>query len=265
MGSSRFVRHKLIVGLLAGATVLAVTAVAGPALASPSAGQGRKPLPGSAPRWLDRAHDLGATPSAQRVSFGVLLGMRNQADAATTLQAISDPTSASYGHWLSNAAFNARYAPAGADVAAVQGWLRSQGFQVTTTLPSGMYVEASGTVAQVESTFATKVRNYAYLGKTVRSNAAALTLPTSTPAAVSSVITGVVGIDQGSTLKQPAHTEPGPPPGARYGVRPCSAYYGEKTAASRPPTASTSRTRPAGTCPSSTSRPTERADCCARA
>ena len=108
------------------------------------------PLPGSTPRWLHRARNLGATPAANQVNFGVLLGMRNQANAAATLQAISDPTSASYGHWLSNAAFDARYAPATASVTAVQGWLRSQGFHITTTLPSGMYVEASGSVAQVE-------------------------------------------------------------------------------------------------------------------
>jgi len=151
-----------------------------------------------------------------------------------TLQAVSDPASASYGHWLTSAEFGARYAPASADVAAVQGWLRSQGFQVTKTLPSGMYVEASGSVAQVEKTFATNLNNYSYQGKTVRANATALSLPASTPAAVSSVIAGVVGIDQGSILKQPADTEPGPPPGARYGVPPCSAYYAQKTADDKP-------------------------------
>ena len=125
--------------------------------------------------------------------------MRDQAGAAATLQAISDPASASYGQWLSNAAFDARYAPATADVAAVQGWLRSQGFQVTKTLPSGMYVQASGSVAQVEKTFgdqrATTTPTWARpCGPTPR----ALSLPASTPAAVSGAITGVIGIDQGS-------------------------------------------------------------------
>jgi subtilase family serine protease len=230
MGSSRFARHKLILGLAGAAALVVVTAVAGPA----SASQRRGPLPGSTPRWLSHARDLGATPPADRVSFGVLLGMRDEAGAAATLRAISDPASASYGRWLSNAAFDSRYAPARADVAAVQGWLRSQGFDVTKTLPSGMYVEASGSVAQVENTFATSLHNFSYRGATVRANASALNLPASTPAAVSRVITGVVGIDQGSTLKQPADTEPGPPPGARYGVQPCSAYYGQKTALDQP-------------------------------
>ncbi|HEY1639282.1 MAG TPA: S53 family peptidase [Streptosporangiaceae bacterium] len=207
-------------------------ATAGPASASP--GPRSHPLAGSTPRWLHRAHDLGATRSGQRVSFGVLLGMRNQAGAAATVRAVSDPASASYGHWLSNATFNARYAPARSAVTAVRAWLRSQGFQVTTTLPSGMYVEASGSAAQVEKTFATRLRNYSYLGKTVRANATALSLPASTPATVTKAISGVLGIDQGSTLKVPADTLPGPPPGSRYGVQPCSAYYGQKSADNKP-------------------------------
>ena len=230
MGSSRSPRFKVVGGLLAGATALAVIAMAGPALAAP---QGRHPLHGSAPRWLHQARDLGATSSSQQVNFGVLLSMRDQAGAIASLQAISDPSSASYGQWLSNAAFNSRYAPASSDVAAVQDWLRSAGFQVSKTLPSGMYVEASGSAAQVESTFATSLHNYSYLGKRVRANATALSLPASTPAAVSSVITGVVGVDQGSTLKQPADTEPGPPPGFR-AARPCSAYYAQKSADAQP-------------------------------
>ncbi len=55
---------------------------------------------------------MGATPKAQQVEFGVLLHMRNQAGAVRALQAVSDPASASYGEWLTNAQFNARYAPA---------------------------------------------------------------------------------------------------------------------------------------------------------
>jgi subtilase family serine protease len=231
MRSPRFLRGRILIGLLAGVTVAGV-AVAAPASASP--GPHRHQLPGSTPRWLHRARDLGAAHSAQRVSFGVLLNMRNQAGAAATLQAVSDPASASYGRWLSHATFDARYAPARSTVAAVRTWLRSQGFRVAKTLPSGMYVEASGSVAQVEKTFATNVRNYSYLGKKVRANASALSLPASTPAAVRTAIAGVLGIDQGSTLKLPADTLPGPPPGSRYGVQPCSAYYGQKTAVSKP-------------------------------
>ena len=230
MGSSRFTR-RVAVGLLAGATVVGLSVMAGSASAAPNA---RYPLNGSTPRWLHQAQDLGTSQTAGQVSFGVLLGMRDQAGAVATLQAISDPASASYGQWLSNAAFDARYAPASASVAAVQGWLTSQGFRVTKTLPSGMLVEASGSVARVQSVFGTTVHNYSYLGKTVRANATQLSLPSGTPAAVTGAVSGVVGIDQGSALKQIADTEPGPPGGVRYGVQPCSAYYGEKIATDKP-------------------------------
>jgi subtilase family serine protease len=230
MGSSRFTR-KVAIGLLAGATVVGLSLTAGSAMAAP---QGRHPLNGSTPRWLHLAHDMGASPTSQQVNFGLLLGMRNQASAVATLQAISDPASARYGQWLSNAAFDSSYGPTSASVGAVQGWLRSQGFQVTTTLPSGMYVEASGSVAKVESVFGTSLHTYSYLGKDVRANATQLSLPASTPAAVVSAVSGVVGVDQGSALKQPADTEPGPKPGARYGVQPCSAYYAQLVATDQP-------------------------------
>ena len=146
MGSSRFVR-KVAIGLLASGTVIGLTAAAGAASAAP---QGRHPLDGSIPKWLHQAHDMGASSTAQKMNFGVLLGMRDQAGATATLKAISDPASSSYGNWLTNAEFDARFAPARSSVTAVQHWLRSEGFRITTTLPSGMYVGASGSVAQAE-------------------------------------------------------------------------------------------------------------------
>ena len=230
MGSSRFVR-KVAIGLLASGTVIGLTAAAGAASAAP---QGRHPLDGSMPKWLHQARDMGTSASTQRMNFGVLLGMRDQAGAAATLQAISDPASSSYGKWLTNAEFDARYAPATSSVTAVQGWLRSEGFQITKTLPSGMYVEASGSVSQVESTFGTSVHNYSYLGKDVHANNSQMSLPANTPAAVTGAVAGVIGVDQGTALKHTADTEPGPPPGARYGVQPCSAYYAQKVATDKP-------------------------------
>jgi len=231
MGSSRFVR-RVAIGLLASGTVIGLTAAAGAASAAP---QGRHPLDGTMPKWLHQAHDNGASSSAQQMNFGILLGMRDQAGALATLKTISDPSSSSYGQWLTNAQFDARYAPAKSSVTAVQNWLRSEGFQITKTLQSGMYVEASGSVAKVESTFDTTVHNYSYLGKDVQANNSQLSLPAGTPAAVTGAISGVIGVDQGTAIKHTADTEPGPPPGARFGVQPCSKYYAQKLATDKPP------------------------------
>jgi subtilase family serine protease len=239
MGSSRIAR-KVAVGLLAGATVagLSVTAGSAPgasaASAASAAPSGRHPLTGSTPKWLPFARDMGAAVSTDPVTFGVLLGMQDQSGAVATLKAVSDPSSARYGHYLTTRQFDARYAPARSSVAAVQTWLRDQGFTVDKTLPSGMYVAVSGTFGQVESTFGTKIHNYSYLGKQVYANTSQLSLPAGTPAAVTGAVSGIVGVDQGSELKQIADPEPGPPPGARYGVQPCSAYYGQKIATDKP-------------------------------
>jgi subtilase family serine protease len=230
MASGFLPRRRVAVGLVAGAAVLAVTAVAPSASAAPS----RQSITGSTPQWLHQARALGDTASSSRINFGVLLKMRNASDALSTLQAVSDPDSAQYGNWLTDNQFRGRYAPSAADLTSVRSWLAGQGFQVTKTLPSGMYVEASGTTAQVEKTFGTTVKNYSYQGKTVRSNATALSFPAGTPAAVTGVVGGVLGVDQGSQLHKPAATLPGPPAGARYGVQPCSAYYGQKAATDQP-------------------------------
>jgi subtilase family serine protease len=231
MGSSRFAR-KVAIGLLAGGAVIGLTMSAGAATAAP---QGRHPLDGSTPKWLHQARDMGDSPSVQQMNFGVLLGMRDESGALATLRAVSDPASPSYGHWLTNAEFDARYAPAKSAVSAVRDWLRSEGFQVTKTLPSGMYVAARGSVAQVEKTFSTVMHTYSYLGKDVLANTSRLSLPAGTPSSVIGAVSGIIGVDQGSALKSAADMEPGPPPGARTGVQPCSAYYAQKIATSKPP------------------------------
>jgi len=230
MGSSRFAR-RVAVGLLAGATAVGLSVSAGAASAAP---QTRQPLTGSTPKWLPFARDMGTTVSTDPVNFGVLLGMRDETGALATLKAVTDPHSASYGHYLTNKQFDAQYAPARSSVAAVQNWLRDQGFKVSKTLPSGMYVSVSGTVGQVEMTFGSKIHNYSYQGKQVYANTSQLSLPAGTPTVVSGAISGIVGVDQGSELKQIADPEPGPPPGGRFGVQPCSAYYGQKVATGKP-------------------------------
>lgn len=230
MHLSRLSRKRTLAVVAVAGSALALVGVAQPAGAAST----RHVVPGSTPGWIRHARTLGRTSSSSSVSFGVLLGMRNTSTVAAQIQALSDPTSPDYGKWLTSAQFDAQYAPSSDSVKAVQGWLRGQGFQVTSTLRSGMLVEASGTAAQIEKTFDTTLSNYELQGQQVRSNSTALSLPSSTPATVTSSVAGIVGVDQGSELKKPADTLPGPPAGARYGVQPCSQYFGQKVATDKP-------------------------------
>jgi subtilase family serine protease len=221
-------RLALIVAL--GTAITSVLAVAPAAQAKP----GRHVLNGSRPRWLSRAQAAGSTPAAaSTIHFGVLLEMRDAAGAEATLAALSDPASPSYGKWLTGGEFTSRYAPAAGDVAAVRTWLAGQGFGLRETLGGGMFVEASGTTAQIDKVFGTTVQNYEYQGMTVRANSTELSLPETTPAVVTGLISGVIGVDQGTALKEPGATLPGPDAGFRPGT-PCSAYYGQKTATDQP-------------------------------
>ncbi|WP_305783421.1 S53 family peptidase [Symbioplanes lichenis] len=219
--------RKRVIAALAVSTVVLGAATPLPAFAAD--GHGRHTLSGSKPRWLGAARDAGAPKAAETISFGLLLTMRDEAGAQSTLARLSDPDSASYGKWLTGEQFRARHAPAASDVRAVTSWLEGQGLRLRGTVAGGLYVEASGTTAQVDKTFGTTVRDYTYQGKTVHANSTDLSLPADAPA----VISGIVGIDQGSALKEPGATLPPPGDGFR-AATPCSASYGQKIATTLP-------------------------------
>ena len=222
--------------LAAGTVVAAAVALAPAALASVgSTGTGlggRVALAGSVPGFVRAGRLVGAAPPGGAVDFEVLLGMRHAAAAAADAQARTMPGSPLYAHWLSDAAFRRFYSPTSREVAAVSAWLRGGGLQVSGVAASRLYVAVHGTVAQAERAFGTTLRMYAYQGKVLRANATELTVP----ASLGHIIAGVTDLDDGMALVQPASSAlPGPPPGFRTGVQPCSAYYGQKIATSKPP------------------------------
>ena len=221
-------RRLLISAVVLATAPFTLLAVGGPA----SAAAPRHPIANSKPRWLARAKRDGAMTKKQDLHFSVLLNMRNEAGAQAELRHLSDPASAGYGKALTRAQFLARYAPASADRQAVRSWLRGQGFTVGKTL-GGAYIEARGSVASVQKTFGTTLATYTYKGTRVRANTTQLSLAAGTPSAGVGAVQAVLGLDQGSARKQPAAL-PGPPDGARYGVQPCSAYYGQKIATDKP-------------------------------
>jgi subtilase family serine protease len=222
-------RRRFAVAPLAAALLVAPLMATGPAGAAPP----RHRIPHSKPQWLARGRHLSATSSGKQIDFGLLLGMRDEAGAEAALRRVSEPASPAYGRWLTRSQFVSRYAPSAASSSAVSRWLRSEGFRVRGVI-GGAYVEASGSAVQIEKTFSTTMATYALQGQRVQANTTALSLPSDAPTAVAAAIKGVVGVDQGASIKKPATTLPGPPAGARTGVQPCSAYFGQKIATSKP-------------------------------
>src|SRR5208283_950744 len=108
-------------------------------------------IPNSKPPVLLNAHDLSAAASNQVLGRILLLlsPSPSQQQALTAeLANLQNPSSPSYHHWLTPAAFAQAYANSPSDVAAVTAWLESEGFTVTPLPASLGWIEFSGTVAQ---------------------------------------------------------------------------------------------------------------------
>jgi len=88
-----------------------------------------------------------------------------QADLQTLLDALQDPASPLYHQWLRPEQFGQRFGLNPADIAKVAGWLQSQGFTITQTARSRLWVSFSGTAAQLRSAFHTEIHYYTVGGK----------------------------------------------------------------------------------------------------
>jgi len=214
-------------------------------LLSGAAGAQEEPnAPRNVSRWVAGAQRLAAAPDAQRVPLTVFLSFRHQDALKALIVAQSSPNNAHYGRYLTPQQFRAQFAPAAADVERVQRTLRRFGFTIDATPKSGLFVEASGTVAQVRAAFGVSQDLYAYKGRTLRAN----TESPRVPKEIADVVTYIAGLDDTAALRRPNHVRleraAAVSLGARSGVGPaapppvassinspvCSNYWGDHQA-----------------------------------
>jgi subtilase family serine protease len=221
----RFVR-RIAMSFVLG-TALAVLLVT-----SAGAAPGRSArVRGSVPPWAEAAALQAPADGSAVVGFHVYLGWRHGASVTALAKAVSDPSSARYGRYLSPARFRARFAPSTADVAAVVRWLKSQGFTIAGIPTNRLYVAATGTVAQAETAFRVQMNEYSVQGLTLRAPVAAV----SVPASLAGVVTAVVGLDQGGELTHPLSSKAiAPPPAGFRNAQPWSPFWGQTIATTLP-------------------------------
>ncbi|HEY3764633.1 MAG TPA: S53 family peptidase [Gaiellales bacterium] len=206
--------------LLLGACALAAAIGAAPADAAAPA-----TVADTQPAWADASNLSGAVAGGDRMVFSVWLGWRNTSDLDRTLASLYDPASPGYHRWLTPDQFHARYSPAPAQVAAVRAWLTDAGFRIVDVPGNRLFVTASGTVSQVESTFDVAENMYRIDGTTVRAPDA----DPSVPQGIAPYVRAITGLDGSLALATPEHSSPAPPPPAGTSVGPCSRYWGERT------------------------------------
>lgn len=210
--------------ITAAAVALAIPALALPASAAgASSSPPRLALPGSIPTWATAGNLRGDAPTGKPLAVTVNLALRDPADAEAAATAVSDPTSPSYGKYLTTAQFKARYAATDATVQAVRQWLTSSGLAVVWTSPSNRSLNVIGSVGTIEKTFGTDLKTYSHDGAILRAPASTVTLPSS----IAGTVLSVSGLTQ--SLTKPSSTTDAPPTPVFKSPPVCSSYYGQKT------------------------------------
>lgn len=103
------------------------------------------------------------------------------------LASVEDKNSPGFHRFLTPEQFAQQFGPAPQDVAQVVSWLSSQGFAVNKVSRSGMAIEFSGSVDQLESAFHTQIHRFVVRGQEHVANVSNPMIPS----ALASVVAGV--------------------------------------------------------------------------
>ncbi|WP_405995181.1 protease pro-enzyme activation domain-containing protein [Streptomyces sp. NBC_00986] len=201
-----------LVGLVAVPALLAAAVPSAYAAAQPHTT--RAAIAGDVLKGLNHdAARTGAVSAAKRISVAISLTPRDNKALDTFVANVSNPQSSSYGHYLTKAQFAARFGRTDAEVKQVKEYLRAQGLTVGKVHSGNLLVDASGTAAQLEKAFGTKLSTWkdAKSGRAFYANETAPTLPTG----IAGLVSDVTGLNnraqlhhQGSAKVNP-HNGPG--------------------------------------------------------
>ncbi len=223
---------------LTGAVGLAISGVAAAAWPSPTPSHTsaqRASLHGSLTPAVERSHHAGSVPTNAAVSFDLLLALRNASGAQAFVRQVSSPGTAEFHHYLTDATWNARYAPTAAEIAKAKSWLRSEGFSIGALPKDRLFIPASGSAALVEKAFGVSLGYYKVNGHTVRLANGTLSIPVS----LAGVVSGAVGVNQyvatpdlstvstAAAAAKPKPTQEPPPPAGYRNPPVCSQYWGQ--------------------------------------
>ncbi len=101
----------------------------------------------------------GQLPANQQVHLNIALNLNYQA-LDTCLNAIYDPSSPDYRHFLSPSDIASRFAPSAADVQTVEQYLTSNGLTISQSYATNAALTVDGTSAQVEKAFNLQLNQY---------------------------------------------------------------------------------------------------------
>ena len=180
------------------------------------------------------AHNaLGAVPASSRLTIEVWLKPQTAA-AENYATAVSTPGSPLFEHYLSPAAYTARFGATSQEASSVESWLKSAGFTGVSADSGRDYVQATAAVSTIDAAMKVQLNYYRSTASVnagqyrLRANDRAVSLP----ASVAASALGVTGLDNAApvrTYSRPAVAPPATTPGAagKPIAFPCSQWYAQ--------------------------------------
>jgi kumamolisin len=147
-------------------------------------------IPNNTPVSVQKASLISHSDADAMLEIAVGLKLQNEQELDALIDRLHDPNSPDYGRFITPTDFVNRFAPAQADADAVKEYLESQGLTVLQVTPNRVFIQARGTVSQVEQAFQVSINDYTVHGEKHFSN----DRNPSVPAAVSEIVRSISGL-----------------------------------------------------------------------
>lgn len=143
------------------------------------------------PGFVKKATDLGPADPATVITATVWLKLHNQSQLDRLVQQLYQKGSPNYQKWVDQSMINANFSPSAQAVNAVQNFLTAHNLTVLHVAENNFYIKTQGTIAAMEKALHVQIDNYSFQGKTLRSNTANPSVPTT----LGGLVAGITGLD----------------------------------------------------------------------
>jgi hypothetical protein len=194
-------------------------------LPAPSVRAEKQVLPGHVPAAAGRVRPGGRLQADQRLNLAIGLPLRNRQALDNLLEAVCDPASPRFRHYLTPEQFASNFGPSEQDYEAVAAFMSANGLTVTARHPNRVLLDVSGTAADIERTLHISLKRYPHPAE-----ARTFYAPDTEPALDLAVpVLHISGLDN-YRLPRPAILRPGaraPRPTPNLGSGPSASYMGK--------------------------------------
>ena len=166
----------------------------------------------AAPALPTGTRSLGVLSGDTRLNLNVTLKVRNPAALTALLNALADPGSPYFHHFLAPGQFGPVFGPTLAQVAAVRAALTGTGLSPGPVTADRLTIPVTATATQAERAFGIGLDSYRLPGGQL---AYANTSAPKLPASVAPLVTGVLGLDDLSQASDGAEVDPATRPTAQ--------------------------------------------------